>query len=69
MNNFAQSFQQSIIPELETRLRSKCETLASFHKPTKQGGMSHYLFLVNGPSLCLMPDNIIHALLWPSFRE
>lgn len=22
--------------------------------------MSHYLFLVNGPSLCLMPDNIIH---------
>lgn len=31
-----QSFQQSIIPELETRLRSKCETLASFHKPTKQ---------------------------------
>ncbi|KAL9976210.1 hypothetical protein ACROYT_G013482 [Oculina patagonica] len=31
-----QSFQQNIIPELESRLRSKCETVASFHKPAKQ---------------------------------
>jgi len=31
-----QSLQQSIIPELESRLRSKCETVASFHKPAKQ---------------------------------
>ncbi|XP_073233389.1 HAUS augmin-like complex subunit 4 [Porites lutea] len=31
-----QSFQQNIIPELESRLMSKCETVASFHKPTKQ---------------------------------
>lgn len=30
-----QSFQQNIIPELESRLRSKCETVASFHKPAK----------------------------------
>ncbi|CAH3124937.1 unnamed protein product [Porites lobata] len=31
-----QSFQQNIIPELESRLMSKCETVASFHKPAKQ---------------------------------
>lgn len=31
-----QSFQQNIIPELESRLKSKCEMLASFHKPAKQ---------------------------------
>lgn len=33
------SFQQNIIPELESRLKSKCEMLASFHKPAKQAGM------------------------------
>lgn len=34
----SKSFQQNIIPELESRLRSKCETVASFHKPAKQAG-------------------------------
>ncbi|XP_068721228.1 HAUS augmin-like complex subunit 4 isoform X2 [Montipora capricornis] len=38
------SVYQSIIPELESRLRSKCETVASFHKPSKQIDDSQLLF-------------------------
>ncbi|EDO45924.1 predicted protein [Nematostella vectensis] len=30
-----QSFQQNIIPELESRLRAKCELLVNFHEPSK----------------------------------
>ena len=43
------SFQQNIIPELESRLKSKCEMLASFHKPAKREGTLYvyYNFIIN----------------------
>ena len=32
-----QSFQQVVIPELELRLKIKCEEAASFHEPKHRG--------------------------------
>ncbi|KAK2556782.1 HAUS augmin-like complex subunit 4 [Acropora cervicornis] len=60
------SLYQGIIPELESRLKSKCETVANFYKPEKQNDSQ--LLFAKATQLPALLENEKQTVLMQSLR-